>query len=160
MFGSQSPSVGPCEGRRIVCALWVIAMLFVSGCAGGDGAHNAPAAFAAPSTPGALPGVRPLGQDANGSPSARTVVAALALRGFFVPNLLDITDQICPAAGCIQSVVSDTMRVTSFSSPSAATHYAQERGLRHWHNIVVAFPPVMSASEQDRYWSAIVEIFP
>ena len=46
------------------------------------------------------------------------------------------------------------------SSPSAATHYAQGRGLRHWHNIVVAFPPVMSASEQDRYWSAIVEIFP
>ena len=155
MFGPQSPLVSPCEGRRIACALLVIAMLFVSGCAGADRAQNAPAAFAAPSSAGASPGVRPLGQD-----SARAVVAALALRGFFVPNLLDITDQICPAAGCNQSVVSDTMRVTSFSSPSTATHYAQERGLRHWHNIVVAFPPVMSASEQDRYWSAIVEIFP
>ena len=94
------------------------------------------------------------------SMSARAVVAALALRGFLVPNMLDITDQTCPAVGCNQALVTDTMRVTSFPSPDAATHYAQQRGLRHWQNVVVAFPPVMAASDQDKYWSAIVRIFP
>ena len=92
--------------------------------------------------------------------SAPAVVAALALRGFLVPNMLDVTDQTCPAAGCTQALVTDTLRVTSFPSPQAATHYAQQRGLRHWQNVVVAFPPVMALSEQDKYWSAIVRIFP
>lgn len=160
MFGPQSPSTKPCTGRGIVCTLSVIAMLFAAGCADADIAHGAIPAFASSSSSRAPSEVRPPGRDGKGSPSAQTVVAALALRGFMVPNPLEITDQVCPAEGCNQSVVSDTMRVTSFSSPNAARHYAQERGLRHWHNIAVAFPPVMSATEQDRYWSAIVEIFP
>jgi hypothetical protein len=92
--------------------------------------------------------------------TAHDVVAALGMRGFPVPNLLDVTDQICPSAGCTQSLVADTLRVTSFPTADAATRYAQKRGLRHVHNVVVAFPPVMVASEQDRYWSAIMRIFP
>ena len=74
-------------------------------------------------------------------------------------GLLDVTDQICPTAGCDQAVVTDALRAMSFSSQAAATRYAREHGLPHWRNVVITFPPEMAAGEQDSYWLAIVEIF-
>jgi hypothetical protein len=145
------------HGPLATALLVSIAMLFVSGCT--TDRHQQTIQTVAATSPGDAP-VRPIGQRDDGSLSARGVVAALALRGFLVPNLLDVTDQVCPTAGCEQSLVSDTVRVTSFSSPRAATGYAQRRGLRHWHNIVIAFPPVMAASERKKYWSAVESIFP
>jgi len=91
--------------------------------------------------------------------SPRAVVQALARGGFPVPNPLDVTAQICPSNGCDQSIITDTLRVTSFPSPEAANRYAHQRGLRQTANLVVAFPPVMSTTEQDEYWSAIVSMF-
>jgi hypothetical protein len=137
-----------------------MATLFVAGCTDTD-ADRRPRETSAAARPSGDPSpVRPLGQNENDAIWARAVVTALALRGFLVPNPLDVTDQICPAAGCDQSLVTDTLRVTSFSTPNAATRYAQEHGLRHLHNVVVAFPPVMATNDQDKYWSAIVMIFP
>jgi hypothetical protein len=158
--GAQSQPLGSGVRRQIVrLLLAVTAALFVAGC-GTDVGRRVGESSAAASPGGDSSPARPLGQYEDGSISARQVVAALALRGFLVPNLLDITDQICPAAGCDQSLVADTLRVTSFPTPNAATRYAQEHKLRHLHNVVVALPPVMVSSEQDRYWSAIVRIFP
>lgn len=162
MSGPQSRPIRWCAtGRKVSLLLALMAMLVVSGCSSaGTDRRLFETSAAANSTGAASSAVRPLRRNENDSMSARAVVAALALRGVLVPNPMEVTDQVCPAAGCDQSVVTDTMRVTSFSSPSAAARYAQERGLRHWHNIVVAFPPVMAASAQDQYWSAIVRIYP
>ena len=148
--------------RRPVMAVVssVTVLLLLAGCASADFDRTAGEPSAATSSGAASPDARALGEQKDESISAREVVAALALRGFLVPNMLDVTDQICPTVGCDQVLVTDTLRVTSFPSAHAATRYAQERGLRHRQNIVVAFPPVMAASEQDKYWSAIVRIFP
>jgi hypothetical protein len=141
--------------------LWLLtAVLLLGGCTGAEGDPTARESTTAERSGDASSAARPLGDHQDESMSARAVVAALALRGFLVPNMLDITDQTCPAVGCSQALVTDTMRVTSFPSPDAATRYAQQRGLRHWQNVVVAFPPVMAASDQDKYWSAIIRIFP
>ena len=136
------------------------ALLLLAGCGSADFDRTTGGPPAAATSGAVSPDARELGEDNDELISARAVVAALALRGYLVPNMLDVTDQICPTVGCAQVLVTDTLRVTSFASPDAATDYAQERGLRHRQNIVVAFPPVMTASDQDKYWSAIVRIFP
>ena len=156
----QPAVVCPAVRRRTMLVWPLTAVLLLAGCSGAEGDQSARGPAAAPRSSDASSAARPLGEHNDESMSARAVVAALALRGFLVPNILDVTDQTCPAVGCAQALVTDTMRVTSFPSPDAATHYAQQRGLRHWQNVVVAFPPVMAASDQDKYWSAIVRIFP
>jgi hypothetical protein len=44
-----------------------------------------------------------------GALTARGLVDALAKAGFAVGNPLDATAQECPAAGCDQSMVTDTL---------------------------------------------------
>lgn len=146
--------------RSALALLPVLTLLFLTGCAGADRTQPTTHASPMPSIGAAAPRARPLGQQRHGSLSARAVVQGLAQNGFLVPNPLDVTAQICPANGCDQSIVTDTLRVTSFRSPDAAKRYAHERGLRRSDNIVVAFPPVMPATEQDTYWSAILRICP
>lgn len=140
--------------------LSVTALLLVAGCSGGDRNQPTSEPSAAPGITGAPPAARALGQQQNASLSALAVVKALARSGFLVPNPLDVTTQICRSNGCDQSIVTDTLRVTSFPSPEAAKLYAHQHGLRHSENVVVAFPPVMATTEQDKYWSAIVKMFP
>lgn len=142
----------------LVTCVTVLVLLLVAGCGSAQVDRSVPDSSGGSSGRISL-GARPLVKPRAGSISAHTVVAALGLRGYPVRNLLDVTDQICPTAGCDQAVVTDALRAMSFSSQAAATRYAREHGLRHWRNVVITFPPEMAAGEQDSYWLAIVEIF-
>ena len=129
------------------------------------GAPDRGAGTAAPSAPAAIGDAPPTADElsapkTDASLPAHAVVERLAQNGYSVPNALDVTAQLCPSSGCAQSIVTDTLRVTSFPSPQAAQRYARERGMRYWRNVVVTFPPVMPTTEQDKYWSAIVRLFP
>ncbi len=88
-------------------------------------------------------------------PSARGIVDQLAKLGFEAPNPMDTTAQECPVAGCSQSIVTDTLRVKSFTSTGKAESYAKERGLDQVATIVVSFAPPVSPSDQDRYWAEV-----
>ncbi|BBZ28549.1 hypothetical protein MMAD_28440 [Mycolicibacterium madagascariense] len=87
--------------------------------------------------------------------TARDVVDALDRDGLAVPHPLDTTAQECPAAGCVQSIVTDTLRVKSFPSTAAARTYAQQNGLDQVQTIVVRFAPPVPKADQDRYWAQI-----
>jgi hypothetical protein len=71
---------------------------------------------------------------------------------------VDTTAQECPAAGCEQSIVTDTVRVKSFATPQKAVRYAEAHGLRSDGNIVVAFAPPVHEAARDRYWADIEAI--
>lgn len=87
--------------------------------------------------------------------TARGVVDALNRTGFTAPNPLDTTAQECPAAGCDQSIVTDTLRVKSFATTARAQSYAGDKGLYQVETIVVAFAPPISKADQGRYWAHI-----
>ncbi|CAN5466632.1 hypothetical protein BH09ACT8_BH09ACT8_03400 [soil metagenome] len=89
------------------------------------------------------------------APSARRIVDQLTKQGFEAPNPVDTTAQECPAAGCDQSIVTDTLRVKSFPSTGRAEIYARERGLDQVATIVVSFAPPVSPSDQERYWAEV-----
>jgi hypothetical protein len=90
-----------------------------------------------------------------GALTARGLVDALDKTGFAVPNPLDTTAQECPAAGCDQSIVTDTLRVKSFSTTSRAQTYAGNHALFQVETIVVAFAAPVSQAERDRYRTQI-----
>ena len=160
---SAGPDLAPAYQRATRALLKVLlpvtALFVVGACAGGAPHSPAGESSVTPSSRGALPAARTLGQQQKVSMSARAVVSALSHSGMLVPNPLDITAQLCPATGCDQSVVTDTLRVTSFPTPEAAQRYARQHRLRRSGNIVVAFPPVLKAADRDKYWSAVVEMF-
>jgi hypothetical protein len=87
--------------------------------------------------------------------TAWSVVRALSRAGLVVTNPLDTTAHECPAAGCLQSVVTDQLRVKSFASSAAAMRFASARGLHHVGTVVVAFAPPLSPADRSRYWAAI-----
>ena len=90
-----------------------------------------------------------------GALTARGLVNALNATGFVAPNPVDTTAQECPAAGCDQSIVTDTLRVKSFLSTAKAQTYAGDNGLYQVETIVVAFAPPLSKAEQAKYWAHI-----
>ena len=90
--------------------------------------------------------------------SARGLVNALNIAGFSVPNPLNTTVQECPAIGCDQSVVTDTLKVKSFETTAQAERYAVPRSLFQVDTLVVSFAPVLPASEQARYRAEIQKL--
>ena len=108
----------------------VTALVLVAACAAGDRDRAPSLPSTAPGFAGSPPAARALGQEGTASLTARAVIQGLARSGLLVPNPLDVTAQICPSNGCDQSIVTDTVRVTSFPSPEAAKRYAHQRGLR------------------------------
>ncbi|WP_422746715.1 hypothetical protein ACN27E_03925 [Mycobacterium sp. WMMD1722] len=87
--------------------------------------------------------------------TARGLVDALHRAGAAVPNPRDATAQECPAAGCDQAVVTDTLRVDSFATTGRAQVYAGQRGLFQVETVVVAFAPSVPAAQRDRYVAQI-----
>lgn len=92
--------------------------------------------------------------------TATGLVAALAGEGIAVPNPIDTTAQECPAAGCVQAVVTDTMRVKSFAAFPQARWYAAMRGLPRFGNIVVEFAPPLTAGQRGADLDAIGRLLP
>ena len=87
--------------------------------------------------------------------TARGIVNALTKMGFEASNPIDTTAQECPAAGCDQSMVTDTVSVKSFATTGEAEIYAQERGLDQVETIVVSFAPPVPLPQRIWYWLAI-----
>lgn len=135
--------------------MWLFAgALTAAGCAPTTQVSNPPSGSVAPPsgpTAGAL-----ANQDGHTtSPTARGVVNALADAGLAVPNAVDNTAQECPTARCRQSIVTDTLRVKSFSTAAQAESYAAPRGLHRAGRIVVAFAPPLTEAERIPYRQAL-----
>ena len=123
------------------------------------GCSSQPAAPTGSESPGAPPrATAPTRGGEMQALTARGIVDELTRMGFAVPNPLDTTAQECPAAGCDQSIVTDTLRVKSFPSTGKAEIYARDRGLDQVETIVVSFAPPVSQAEQDRYWAQIQKL--
>lgn len=92
--------------------------------------------------------------------TAAGLVAALTAEGVAAPNPLDTTTQECPSAGCQQAIVTDTMRIKSFTSLPQARWYSLTHRLPRFGNIVVEFAPPLTAEERDGYLEAIGRLLP
>jgi hypothetical protein len=124
-----------------------------SACANHPPGYPAPASSQVGS-PSAIPATATRGGEL-GALTARGVVNALNRTGFAVANPVDTTAQECPAAGCDQSIVTDTLRVKSFQTTARAQAYAGDHGFDQVETIVVAFAPPVPKAEQARYWAQI-----
>lgn len=90
--------------------------------------------------------------------TARGIVTALAAGGYAVPHPLDTTGQICPRLGCLQSIVCDTLRVTSFPTSSLATRATLPGVDARVDRFVVRFAPPMPEAQKAKYWHEIREL--
>lgn len=90
--------------------------------------------------------------------TALAVVHELTRAGFPAANPLDTTAQDCPAIGCTQSIVTDTLRVKSFPTTAQAQRYAVPRALYQVETVVVAFAPPLSERERARYQAEIQKL--
>ena len=140
-----------------VGAVAALVPIFVAACATATPNIHQPSSVGVSSA-----GSAPLGSSVSAqrrSPvvTAASIVDSLARKGFEVPNQLDTTAQECPDAGCEQSIVTDTLRVKSFSTARRATFYAMAHALRHVSTVAVSFAPPLTPSARERYWAAIVD---
>lgn len=142
--------------RKVVSATLALGCLIVSGCSNGAPSYpspgSTPPSIASPNAATAMRG----GELA--ALTARGLVQALDKAGFLVPNPHDTTAYECAAAGCEQSIVTDTLRVKSFATTAKATIYAANHGLDQVETIVVAFAPPVTKTEHDRYWAQIQQL--
>lgn len=83
------------------------------------------------------------------------LVDSLAASGLTVPNPLDTTALECRTVGCAQSVVTDTLRITSFPTIAQAEGFATPRGLYQSGRFVVAFAPPLTEADRVPYRMAI-----
>ncbi|CAN5510192.1 hypothetical protein BH09ACT8_BH09ACT8_16960 [soil metagenome] len=132
----------------------VSATLLTAGCAGHAPANDAPLAPASAVSASALPDR----QGELGGLTAKGLVDALNQAGFPAPNPVNATTQDCPAAGCDQSVVTDTLSAKSFATTGRAEIYAKDLGLFQVTTLVVSFAPPMTPAEQDRYRTEILKL--
>jgi hypothetical protein len=138
-------------GRIVTASL--LAVCLVSGCSSrppGYPAHQTSAAASSSS----LAATATRGGELDAL-TARGLVNALNRTGFAAPKPVDTTAQECPDAGCDQSIVTDTLRVKSFSTTARAQKYASEHGLYQVETVVVVFAPPLPQAEQARYWAQI-----
>lgn len=87
------------------------------------------------------------------TPTAWDIVRELTRAGLGATNPLDTTAFECRSAGCQESVVTDQLRIKSFSSAQLASRYASTRGLPSIGTVVVSFAPPLPASERETYWA-------
>ena len=90
--------------------------------------------------------------------SARGLVDALERAGFPVRNPMDTTAQECPTAGCLQSIVTDTVRVKSFAETRRAQLFAADHGLFQVTTVVVSFAPPVTPDERNRFQAEIQKL--
>lgn len=93
-----------------------------------------------------------------GALTAHGLAEALTDAGFDMHNPVDTTEQECRAIGCLQSIVTDRMRIRSFAETGQAQKYAGEAGGRQVETVVVTFAPVVPDAEREHYWAEIVRL--
>lgn len=142
---------------RKVVSVCLTAVCLISGCASNTPAYSGQGQMSAGLSPSSLAATATRGGELQAL-TARGVVDALTKMGFKAPNPQDTTAQECPAAGCDQSIVTDTLRVKSFPSTGTAEIFAKDRGLYQVETIVVSFAPPVPQAEQDRYWAQIEKL--
>jgi hypothetical protein len=143
--------------QALTCALLLVLASLAAGCAG-SGAAGSPSSPPPPTdTP---PAARPLSRSDPGSVSAWAVIRSVGQRGLPVPHPLDVTDQVCQARPCLQSIITDTVQVTSFRTADAAETYARQHDSRAVDTIVVTFSPVLEPAEREALWSAVSAAVP
>lgn len=138
----------------LVC---LTAVCLISGCSSHEPTYSNPGQTPLASNPSPHSAIATRGGEMQAR-TARGVVDELARLGFQVPNPQDTTAQECPAAGCDQSIVTDTLRVKSFPTTGRAEIYAKDRGLDQVETVVVSFAPPIPQAERDRYWAQIEKI--
>ncbi len=129
------------------------AVLLAAGCAGPPDSSSSGTGASAQPLESAVdaPGSGPLG-----APTARDIIKALSGDELEILHPVDNTSRECPVVGCVQSVVTDRLRVKSFATTGQAQIYAADRGLMQVETVVVEFAPAVSEAERQRYWSDIV----
>lgn len=88
----------------------------------------------------------------------RGLVEALDRAGLPAPNPMDTTAVECRSTPCLQSIVTDTVRIKSFATTERAQTFAADRRLFQVATIVVAFAPPLTPAEQQRYRTEIPEL--
>lgn len=134
----------------------ILALAAVTGaCSGHQQAGPASASSSAPLSGSTA--VQQLGSPTQGPVSAWAVIHFLGRHGQPTAHPLDVTDQTCHDRQCQQSVITDTVQVTSFATAAAAQSYARRHSVRTAANIVVTFSPVLSTIEREQLWSTVTE---
>lgn len=77
----------------------------------------------------------------------RRLVEALDRAGLPAHNPLDTTASECRSTPCLQSIVTDTVRIKSFATTRQAQTYAAGRHLFQVATIVVAFAPPLKPAQ-------------
>ncbi|ORV14929.1 hypothetical protein AWB94_04260 [Mycolicibacterium canariasense] len=116
-----------------------------------------PASAHSSAPPSGSTAIQQLGSPAQGQVPAWAVIHFLGRHGLPTDHPLDVTDQACQDRQCQQSVITDTVQVTSFATAAAAQSYARRHSARATANIVVTFSPVLSTIEREQLWSAVTE---
>lgn len=97
-------------------------------------------------------------QSELGAITPRRLVDELEHAGLPAPNPMDTTAAECRSTPCLQSIVTDTVRIKSFSTTAQAQIFAADRGLFQVATVVVSFAPPLTPAEQQRYRAAIPEL--
>jgi hypothetical protein len=141
--------------RVRVPVVLTVAVVLMSACSSHPAAPAGTSSVPAAAVPaGALPDR----QGEMAELTAKGLVDALNEAGFAAPNPVNATAQDCPAIGCVQSVVTDTLRARSFATTGQAEIYGRDHDLFQVTTIVVTFAPPMTPADQDRYQAEIKKL--
>jgi hypothetical protein len=131
-------------------------------CALASGCSPAPTDSTASRTTTSPPTAQSEGLATRGGPlgalTAYGLVKALERTGLEMHSPVDTTKQECREIGCLQSVVTDRLRIRSFAETGQAQKYAGQSGARQVETLVVSFAPVVPEAEREHYWTEIVRL--
>jgi len=143
----------------VIARMWVAALAV---CVVAGGCSPTPSDSTAPSTTTSSAQVQGQGSATRVGPlgalTAHGVVEALDHSGVPMRNPVDTTEQECGEIGCLQSVVTDRLRIRSFAETGQAQKYAAQTDARQVGTVVVTFAPVVPDAEREHYWAEIVRL--
>ncbi len=135
---------------RVGLACLAAGALLIPACSNVMPAAREPSSSAAP-LPSKSTGASALRGGELHTLTAAGVIDAMSKAGLPAPNPLETTRRECPAIGCSQSIVTDTVAVKSFETIGEAERFAVSRGLFQVGAVVLSFAPVLTEAERARY---------
>jgi hypothetical protein len=143
--------------RAVPMSAVLLSCVLSVGCSGTAPTPPTSAAASSPA-PSRPDGALPTRQGELGALTAKGLLDALGRDGFPAHNPVDTTAQECPAAGCLQSIVTDRLRVKSFPTTGQAQIYAADRNLYQVTTLVVDFAPPVTPAQRLRYQAEIQKL--